>query len=148
MDQVNASLPKRYRAERRFRLYGLSSVVLGLLFLVILLGSVIANGYSAFAQTYLTLEIFFDPEVIDPEGTRDPDTLRLANYNSLIRASLREIFPEVSGRSEKRKLYALVSNGAPFQLQHQVEDEPDHRANAIGGDAGEFRRGHVPQGAD
>ena len=124
MDQVNASLPKRYRAERRFRLYGLSSVVLGLLFLVILLGSVIANGYSAFAQTYLTLEIFFDPEVIDPEGTRDPDTLRLANYNSLIRASLREIFPEVSGRSEKRKLYALVSNGAPFQLQHQVEDEP------------------------
>jgi phosphate transport system permease protein len=124
MDQVNASLPKRYRAERRFRLYGLSSVVLGLLFLVILLGSVIANGYSALAQTYRTLEIFFDPEVIDPEGTRDPDTLRLANYNSLIRASLREIFPEVSGRSEKRKLYALVSNGAPFQLQHQVEDEP------------------------
>jgi phosphate transport system permease protein len=123
MDRVNASLPKRYRAEMRFRLYGLLSVLLGIAFLVILLGSIVANGYSAFGQTFVTLDIHLDPEVIDPEGTRDPETLRLANYNGLIRTALREVFPEVTGRSEKRKLYALVSNGAPFQVQHMVEED-------------------------
>jgi phosphate transport system permease protein len=124
MDKVNASLSKRYRAEMRFRLYGLLSVLLGIAFLVILLGSIVANGYSAFAQTFVTLDVHLDPEVIDPEGTRDPETLRLANYNGLIRTSLREAFPGVTGRSDKRKLYALVSNGAPFQIQHMVEDDP------------------------
>jgi phosphate transport system permease protein len=125
MDIVNASLRKRYRAERRFRLYGLGSVLLGILFLAILLGSIFANGYTAFQQTFVTLDIYLDPEVIDPEGTRDPETLRLANYNGLIRNALREFFPAVTGRSEKRKLYAVVSNGAPFQIQHMVQEDPD-----------------------
>jgi phosphate transport system permease protein len=30
----------------------------------------------------------------------------------------------VTGRSERRKLFALVSNGAPFQLQNRVMNEP------------------------
>jgi phosphate transport system permease protein len=124
MDKVNASLPRRYGAEKRFRIYGLLSVVVGILFLVILLASIFANGYTAFRQTFVTLDVYLDPAIIDPEGNRDPETLRLANYNSLIRNSLREMFPEVTGRSERRKLFALVSNGAPFQLQNRVMNEP------------------------
>ena len=83
MATVGASLRKRYRAEQRFRAYGLISVILGLSFLAILLASIVGNGYSAFRQTFVTLDIHFDADVIDPEGTRDPETLRLANYSSL-----------------------------------------------------------------
>jgi len=124
MEKVNAGLRKRYRAERRFRAYGLLSVALGLTFLFVLLGSIVGNGYTAFRQAFVTLEIHFDPAVIDPQGTRDPETLRLANYNGLIRAALLEIFPQASGRSERRQLGALVSNGAPFQLQDMVLHDP------------------------
>jgi phosphate transport system permease protein len=124
MAMVGASLRKRYRAEQRFRAYGLISVILGLSFLAILLASIVGNGYSAFRQTFVTLDIHFDADVIDPEGTRNPETLRLANYNSLIRDALLAIFPEASGRSAKRKLAALISNGAPFQLQDGVLQDP------------------------
>ena len=120
MDRVSASLPRRYRAERRFRAYGVLSVLAGILFLVILLASIFAKGYTAFRQTFVTLDVYLDSTVIDPQGSRDQETLRFANYNTLIRSALQEIFPEVSGRSDKRKLAALVSNGAPFQLQDMV----------------------------
>ncbi len=124
MDVVNAGLAKRYRAERRFRMYGMISVGLGMLFLSILLFDIISKGHTAFRQTQLTFEIFFDPEVIDPQGTGDPEQMRGANYAALIRASLAEIFPEASGRRERRALNQLISNGAPYALQRMVMEDP------------------------
>jgi phosphate transport system permease protein len=122
--KVNASLPKRYRAERRFRIYGLLSVMLGLFFLAFLLFDIVSKGYTAFQQTYVELDIYFDPEVITPDGSLDPETLRRANYNTLIRESLMYLFPGASGRSDRRALGALVSNSAPFKLQQMVMDKP------------------------
>lgn len=124
MDKVHASLRKRYRAEKRFRAYGLISVVVGILFLVVLMASILAKGYPAFRQTFITLDVYLDPGVIDPEGSRDAEVLRLADYNRLVRGSLQIIFPDASGRTERRKLVALVSNGAPFQIQGLVMEDP------------------------
>ena len=124
MDVVTAGLRKRYRAERRFRAYGVVSMLLGLMFLAVLLFDIVGKGHTAFLQTQLTLEIFFDPAVVDPRGARDPEDLRAANYATLIRSSLEEIFPEASGRRERRALGQLVSNGAPFKLQKMVLADP------------------------
>jgi phosphate transport system permease protein len=124
MDVVNAGLAKRYRAERRFRAYGLISVVLGILFLAILLTDIVSKGHTAFFQTQLTLDVYFDPEVIDAQSTGDPEVIRRADYASLIRASLKEIFPEASGRKERRALNQLISNGAPYALQRMVLEDP------------------------
>ncbi len=124
MARVNASLPKRYRAERRFRIYGLLSVMLGLFFLAFLLFDIVSKGYTAFQQTYVELDIHFDPQVITPDGSLDPETLRRANYNTLIRESLMYLFPGASGRSDRRALGALVSNSAPFELQQMVMENP------------------------
>jgi phosphate transport system permease protein len=124
MVKVNASLPKRYRAEKRFRAYGIISVCLGIFFLAFLLFDIVSKGYTAFQQTYVELEIYFDPEVITPDGSVDPETLRRANYNTLIRESLLYLFPGASGRSERRALGALISNSAPFQLQDMVIQNP------------------------
>ena len=116
---VNRSLPRRYRAERRFRLYGLSAIIASLLFLAFLFVSIIGNGYSAFQQTYLKLDIFFDPAVLG-EGA-----LTTADYPGLVKQSLRRMFPDVSDRREKRDLYGLASSGAAFQLREMVLQEPD-----------------------
>ncbi|MGD8976203.1 MAG: phosphate ABC transporter permease PstA [Gammaproteobacteria bacterium] len=123
--KVNASLKKRYGAERRFRLYGLISVILGLSFLVFLLTDIVGKGHTAFYQTFVELEVYFDPEVIDPEGGRSEEALRRANYNTLIRESLLYLFPGATGRSDRRALGALVSNSAPYQLQQMVLESPD-----------------------
>jgi phosphate transport system permease protein len=121
---VEKSLRRRYWAERRFRAYGLGSVIIGLAFVVFLFGTLFGQGYSAFRQARITLEIFYDPSIIDPDGTRAAETLATANYTALVRTALRERFPGVEGRERTRALNALVSNSAGFELQHRVEDDP------------------------
>lgn len=124
MARVNASLRKRYGAERRFRIYGIASVFVGLAFLALMMISIVGKGYTAFQQTYVDLDIYFDPQVIDPDGVRDQETLMRANYNTLIKNSLLFLFPEASGRKERRALGALISNSAPFSLQDMVMADP------------------------
>ena len=124
IDIVNASLKRRYAAEKRFRFLGMGAVVLGLLFVVILFVDIIAKGYTAFEQTYIQLPIDFDPAVIDPTGSHERDTLSRADYRKLVRDSLRAEFPEVFGRRDRRALYKLASPGAPQQLREMVMADP------------------------
>ncbi|WP_420402994.1 phosphate ABC transporter permease PstA [Nisaea sp.] len=117
-------LKKRYAAERRFRLYGLCSIFAAGLMLVFLVGSIAGTGWSAFLQTYVQLEIHFDPEYLDPAGTGDPAQLKSADYGGLMKKNLRNNFPEVSGRSDKRKLYSFISPNAGFDLRTKLIDDP------------------------
>jgi phosphate transport system permease protein len=125
IDLVNASLKRRYAAEKRFRFLGMGAVILGLLFVAILFADIIGKGYTAFQQTYIRLPISFDPQVIDPLGSRERDTLSRANYQKLVRDALKAQFPGVSGRKEKRALFGLMSRGAPQQLREMVMADPD-----------------------
>ena len=124
MQKVRAGLDRRYRAERRFRRFGLTAIFLGLLFLVLLLVSIVDKGYSAFQQTWIDLDVTFDEQLLDPTGQRDPAVLSAANYGGLVKDSLRDMFPDVTGRSQKRQLYGLVSGGAAFQLRNMVLKDP------------------------
>jgi phosphate transport system permease protein len=121
---VERGLRRRYWAERRFRTYGLLAVVAGMAFLVFLFYVIFSNGMGAFRQTELRLPIYFDPQVIDPAGTRHADDLNAADYQALIRASLKSMFPEVEGRVATRELTRLVSSSAAFDLQRRVVEDP------------------------
>ena len=118
IDIVNRGLRKRYQTERRFRLYGISAIILSLLFLSLLFLNIVWNGYSAFQQTYVELDVFFDPTILNQEA------LTTADYPGLVKKSLRSMFPEVKNRRDKRKLYGLVSSGASFQLRDMVLTRP------------------------
>lgn len=122
--RVNAGLRRRYRKEQLFRFYGLVSVLIGVSFLVVLFATIIGDGYGAFRQAFVRLEIKFDPAVIDPDGTRDPDVLASADYSQLIKTSLRTLFPEAESRASRRDLNALVSAGGVFVLQKMVVADP------------------------
>jgi phosphate transport system permease protein len=123
--QVRNSLARRYRAERRFRFYGFAAVSAGIAFVVFLFGTIFAQGLSVFQQSYVKLEIFYDPQAIDPAGNRDPDDLVVADYQALVRAALREEFPQVEGRPNLRELYGLMSSAASMELQRAVTSNPD-----------------------
>ena len=121
---VEKSLRRRYWAERRFRAYGLGAVLIGILFVFFLFGNILSKGYTAFRQAELQLDIFYDPAVIDPDGTRAAEVLATANYNTLVRNALRELFPEVQERADIRQLGALVSSSAAHELQRRVQADP------------------------
>lgn len=123
-ERVEAGLRRRYRAEARFRAYGLAAVALGLSFVALLFVSIVATGWTIFRQAYVLLEVRYDAESFDPEGTGDPEVIGLGDFSAPIKASLRELLPEVEGRAERRALYALVSDGAQFQLRDRLLAEP------------------------
>jgi phosphate transport system permease protein len=119
IDIVNRGLAKRYGAERRFRFFGLAAIIASLVFLAFLFISIFLKGYSAFQQTYIQLDISFDSEFLTQES------LSSADYGGLVKRTLREMFPEVSGRKAKRMLYKLVSTGAAFQIRALALQDPE-----------------------
>ncbi len=123
-ERVREGLKKRYRAERRFQFYGKLAISLGTLFLAMLFISIVGNGLPAFQQTYMELEVSLDPELVDPKGDRSPESLADGDFGGLVKQALRERFPEVKNRREKRALYSIVSTGAAFQIQDMVKSDP------------------------
>ena len=121
---VARSIRRRYWAERRFRFYGLAAVCAGMAFLVYLFLVIFSNGLGAFRQTEIRLDVYYDPAVIDPAGTRNTADLQTADYQALIRSALKARFPEVEGRSGTRELTRLVSGSASFDLQRRVMSDP------------------------
>ncbi len=118
IDKVNAGLAKRYAKERRFKFYGLFAIFISLVFLSVLFISISGKGYSAFQQTMIQVDIIFDPmefEQNNPAG---------ADYQGLIKKALRQKFPGVKNRREKRQLYSLISSGAGYELQKMVAQAP------------------------
>ncbi len=118
-------LGKRYAAEKRFQLYGILAILAAVLMLGVLLVSIVAKGYSAFAQTEIALEIHFDPAELDPDGTGDPEVIGRANFQGLINEALYREFPGATGdRQARRALRGLVSSGANFELRRMVMENP------------------------
>ncbi len=115
---VNKGLRKRYRAEQRFRRLGLAAICSALCFLAFLFYSIFSNGYTAFQQTYIELDIVFSEDVFEDEN------LATADFGKLIKQSLRYIYPEVKERHAKRDLYALISPAASYSLCDMVKKDP------------------------
>ena len=120
-------LKRRYAAERRFKIYGITAIAIGLFFLVALLYSVISNGYTAFWQTEVSLSVKLDEKVIDPANKRatDPTVLLTANYPILVRNALAEkLGVSLDDKPAIRELSKLVSDGSRSQLRELVSGKP------------------------
>lgn len=124
-ERMQAKLGKRYAKEKRFRAYGIASIVIGLSFLVMLLGTIFAGGWTTFYATEIRLTVNYDPDAIGVYDMEDKTQLQYANWNALIQNSLRDRFPEVSGRSDYRQLFNLVSSVAGYDLKDRLEANPE-----------------------
>ncbi|GAB6068801.1 phosphate ABC transporter permease PstA [Methylothermus subterraneus] len=123
-EQIAAGLPRRRAREIRLKLYGVLAVALGLFLLGSLLTSIVALGWRAFQQSYLALDVYFDPEIIAPQGRMDEDSLRQGDYEALVKRALKDAFPEIADRHATRALYRLASVGAADQLRRMVLSDP------------------------
>ncbi|SOC24406.1 phosphate ABC transporter membrane protein 2 (PhoT family) [Alloalcanivorax xenomutans] len=124
-EQVRKSLARRYRAERRFRAYGIISIAIGLAALAILFTDIIGKGHSAFFEHYIKLDITFNEQTLDIEDARDPEQLNYGNYDGIVREALKTRFPEVTERLQVRELSALMSIGAGYELRDLLRENPE-----------------------
>nr|WP_245986412.1 phosphate ABC transporter permease PstA [Azospirillum thermophilum] len=112
-EEFTRRLKARYAAERRFKMAGIAAVGIASLMLVILLGSIVTKGYTAFWQTQLRLEVTLDKAQVEER-----------NFMPLLRQALYAQLPDVADRSSRRQLNDLLSSGAPYELEAFVARNP------------------------
>ena len=119
-------LKKRRGKEWRFRMWGRASVAFALAALAWLLVSIVGTGYTAFQQNFMEMDFKLSESILAPDGTRDPEKLRGANYRRVVQNTMYSHFPEVTDRKERRELFGLVSaSGATNQIRQMVFKNPD-----------------------
>lgn len=123
-DAAKARIRARYRAEARFKFYGMAAVFVAGLFLAVVLADILMKGLPAFTQHQLEMQIKIDAAEIDPQGTRDPAVIRGGDFQLLIRNALRAQFPEVTDRAGRRLLDGILSSGASDLLRERVVADP------------------------
>ncbi|MEM9473145.1 MAG: DUF3333 domain-containing protein, partial [Pseudomonadota bacterium] len=113
-----ARLKKRYRAETRFRWYGLAAIGFACGFLVMLLGDILLKGLPAFEANTVTLDVTLD------ESRIDADAINKGNFNAIVNRAIRAQFPGVKSRSDRRALPKLLSFDAADEVRRQVIANP------------------------
>ncbi len=124
IDIVRGGLGRRYRRERRFRLYGIASVVIALSSLALLFTDIVLKGWQAFEQTRVQLEVHFDPDTLGVAPGASEDELSAADYEGVLKQALLARFPEVTARAQKRELFGLLSAGAGYELRERLMADP------------------------
>jgi phosphate transport system permease protein len=120
-------ISKRRAAETRFRIYGVTAIILGLLFLVMLLISIVSKGYTAFFQTMITVPVEFSEKVIDPGNERatNPKVLVTANYPALARQAVATAAGiAADDKAGLRNVKDIVSDSVRVQLRDLVSADP------------------------
>jgi len=130
---VSLSLKKRHRKEKRFKRIGLSAVLFGFLLVVILIGDITSKALPAFNQHWVKLDVSYQASWLNisensglelTHKTLTATQVNTANYRNVLRKSLYQMFPEVSGRKDKRKLAKLLSTNAEFTLKDNFIASP------------------------
>jgi phosphate transport system permease protein len=123
--KVEAGLGRRRRKELLFKFAGMLATTVGIAFLAVFFVDLFGKGASAFTQSYIRLDVELSASVIAPDG--EPDFV-YADFDSLARKALADLFPEVEGRNARRELNRLLSVGAGYQIRDLVEND----SNLIG----------------
>ncbi|MFL1468131.1 phosphate ABC transporter permease PstA [Marinobacter sp. HN1S83] len=122
---VRQSLARRYRKERRFRLYGILAISIALASLFILFADIIGKGYTGFVKTTITLDVTLDSEAMYLDDPTDEDQISMADFAAPIIAALQEHFPNAEGASARRELGRLVGSYAASDVRDFLENNPD-----------------------
>ncbi|MEM9107431.1 MAG: DUF3333 domain-containing protein, partial [Pseudomonadota bacterium] len=110
---------RRYMYDRILQWVGLGSIGIGVLLLLILLSSLVNTGLPAFQTTKVTLDVFVDPKLVSPENPGK------GNFRKITRDAFAKLFPDVTSRSDQRRLLKIMSSGAPFNVRKYVIKNPE-----------------------
>ncbi len=112
-------IKRRYAADRRLQIYGISAIGLAVMLLGVLFATLLFSGYVAFYTTKVDLSVYLDPKLIDKAKPEK------ANYRKITRDAFFALFPEVTDRKERRQLSKILSSGATYVVRDFVVEHPD-----------------------
>ena len=116
---------KRVNKEKLFKLYGVSAIIFALSMLIFLLTTITYNGFSAFYETRIKLDIYFNEELIDPLGNRENETLYSADYSKVISQSLFKFLNINKEHPKSKEISKLVTFNSFLTVRDQVLKNPD-----------------------
>jgi phosphate transport system permease protein len=121
---AKARVRSRYRAEARFRSYGVIALGITAVFLTILIADILMKGLPAFTQHSLTIDVPVTADLADPEGKGTADSVQRGDYNAMVRNAVRASLPGVEGRVASNRLSKLLSSGSGDELRAAVIADP------------------------
>ena len=145
---VKNSILKRRSKDSRLKLFGRAAIGLAVCFLLFLFYSIFTKGYPGFFQYYVTLDINFDRERIDPKGDLSDNSLFDGDSSTIVNESLFSII-EPKGRKEKKLAKKIVSSGKDVRIAKMVKDDPGLFGTvtqvkfALDDDIDSFLRGYI-----
>ena len=124
-DVVQPISSKRRNKEKLFEIYGIVAILFAISMLLILFASIFSKGYSAFFQTRIILDIELQEQVVDPDGARNIDVIRGANYTKLINNSLYDIMDIDSSHPKAKEISSISTYNNMLLIRDYVVSNPD-----------------------
>ncbi len=124
-DSARAHVRRRYRAEARFRAYGIAAIGFAALALIVLIADIVTKAIPAFTIAELTLQVEASAEAIDPSGSNDPAVIARGDFTKPVRDAVLAMFPSVAdNRRQRQALFGLLSSDASMGLRSAVMSDP------------------------
>ena len=125
---VSDKTKNRNAAERRFRIYGILAISIGLLMLLVLASTIILRGTSAFQQTFITLDVDLLESKLDKKGNRNVDDIKNGStfgYSPILVNAMKKVLEkhEISTSLKKKALGGIISKSAPSQIRDFVLED-------------------------
>ena len=105
---------RRYAADRRLQRYGIAAISFAIGFLVLLIGTLVLSGYTAFVQTKVRVAIDLTTAEIDPD-----DIQRRPTGVAIVRGSLAKLEPDLE-QSQQRAYFSMFTSSARFLVRDHV----------------------------
>ena len=126
--KISDKTKNRNAAERRFRIYGILAISIGLLMLLVLASTIILRGTSAFQQTFITLEVDLLESKLDKKGNRNVDDIKKVStfgYSPIFVNAMKKVLEkhEISTSLKKKALGGIISKSAPSQIRDFVLED-------------------------
>ena len=123
IDIVNKNLAKRYRAEKRFRVYGIASICFGLFCLLFLFTDIVSKGMRGFFYHYVPMTVNLDADTLGITDINDPAQILAADYATAVKKSVYDLFGVTSRKDKRfaRDLIAVEATG--YHIQRMFKED-------------------------
>lgn len=117
LSAMEARLKKRHRSEVWFKAQGLMAITVAMVFLVVLVGRIVGQGYTTFQTHTLSMPVYLNPERIDASD------LEGVNYDYIVaEATMKKLGVQDDDLgTTSGKVMDLISRDFGFQLLNQLK---------------------------
>jgi len=110
MTKKEQLLKQRYKAEKRFQLYGKSAISVALLFLALFIFKIFSTGYTAFQKTWIIVPVNFNAEELYLDTNPTTEDLKDAEFYDLALLEVAKLDPNANEDQENeiKKMFSYI----------------------------------------